>query len=115
MNEKFEALKTASEYIGNLKLGIINSAEKFQTGDENIGLEAIPLIVDGIEWLTQVIELTKDIQKSEISLYELNEKLEEIVEAVENNDFILVGDLFQYELIPIIDDIEEKINLSLAN
>lgn len=115
MNEKFEALKTASKYIGNLKMGIMSSADNFQSGEENKALESIPLIVDGIDWLTQVIQLTKDIQKSEISLEELNERLEEIVEAVENSDFILVGDLFQYELIPIIDDIEEKINLSLAN
>ncbi|CBZ04610.1 hypothetical protein EXN25_03730 [Clostridium botulinum] len=115
MNEKFEALKTASEYIGNLKIGIMNASENFQSGNENKALESIPLIVDGIEWLTQVIELTRDIQRSEISLGELNEKLEEIVEAVENGDFILVGDLFQYELIPVMEKIEEKVSLTLAN
>ncbi|AVQ37356.1 hypothetical protein C7M56_01175 [Clostridium botulinum] len=115
MELKFESLRTASEYIGNLKIGIINSAENFQSGDENKALESIPLIVDGIDWLIQIVELTKDIHKSEISLDELNEKLKEIIEAVENSDFILVGDLFQYELMPIIDEIEKKINLTLAS
>ncbi|KOM96830.1 hypothetical protein ACP49_14880 [Clostridium botulinum] len=115
MELKFESLKTASEYIGNLKIGIINASESFQSDNENKALESIPLIIDGIEWLVQVIQLTKDIQKSEISLDGLNEKLEKIIEAVENSDFILVGDLFQYELMPIIEEIEKNIDSTLAS
>ncbi|ACQ54122.1 hypothetical protein WBZ18_17930 [Clostridium botulinum] len=115
MNEKIEALRTASEYILNLKNGIKTASENFQNGNEQEGNDLVPLIADGINWITQVLELTKDVHKKEVNFDELNNKLEEIVEAIEFQDFILVGDLFQYEILPEVENMEEIINKSLLN
>ncbi|MCS4468464.1 hypothetical protein JTS96_07730 [Clostridium botulinum] len=54
MNEKIEALRTASEYILNLKNGIKTASENFQNGNEQEGNDLVPLIADGINWITQV-------------------------------------------------------------
>ncbi|BDB02558.1 hypothetical protein [Clostridium botulinum] len=115
MNEKIEALRTASEYILNLKNGIKTASENFQSGNEEEGSNLVSLIADGINWVTQVLELTKDVHKEEVNFDELNNKLEEIVEAIEFRDFILVGDLFQYEILPEVENMEEIINNSLLN
>jgi hypothetical protein len=112
---KFEVLKTASQYLVNLKLGIHKATEYFQVGEENKGCDLIIPITDGIQWISDVVRLTSDIQEEPISFNTMNEKLNEIVEALKNEDYILVGDLFEFEILPVIEILEEKINQAMAN
>lgn len=53
--------------------------------------------------------------KEELDESELTEKFSEVIEAMENEDYILVGDLFQYEVYPIIENYENVISKSLLN
>lgn len=115
MEDKLEVLRDAYNYIDNLKKGIEDLSERINKGNEEKGLTLIPLISDGLEWVTKVIELTKDVQKEEVSTGDLNEKLKEIIEAIDNEDYILVGDLFNYEIIPILDEIKGKIGIIVNN
>lgn len=112
-NNKFEILKTASEYIVNLKIGINKAIKCYQEGQENRGGNLIVSIAEGIQWLSEAICLTSDIQIYPIYFQTMNEKLNEVVKAFENGDYTLIGDLFEYEILPIIDDIEEKIKESI--
>jgi ligand-binding sensor protein len=109
MEDKIEALKTANDYIYNLKVGILDIVNKINTGNENIGISLIGQVSDGIEWLVSIILLTSDFHKGNISIGNINEKLQEIIEALENEDYVLVGDLFNYELLPVIESIENQI------
>lgn len=113
MNNKIEMLKTASEYIEKLKKTILTIAQYLRGSQYEVGLNLIPSIADGLNWLSIIIENTKDIQKEEISLNELNDKLNEMLEALERGDNILLGDLFEYELFPIIEKIGNIINNSI--
>lgn len=106
MNEKIEALMTAIDYIDNLKIGIGKLAEDINQGDYKNGITIIPQIIDGIDWLVQVINLTTDLHKGKVSIGDMNENLEQIIEAIENEDFILVGDLFGYEVLPILEEVQ---------
>lgn len=115
MNEKMEALVTANEYMNNLKNGVNMLVNYIQGGEENKGISLIPDIADGISWVVEVMKLTKDVHKQEIDVLMIDEKLNEVVEAIENEDFILVGDLFEYEILPILADIHEKINKVVLN
>jgi hypothetical protein len=114
-NNKFEVLKTACEYLVNIKSGIKKAIEYFQDGEENKGCNLIVPITEGIEWISNAIRLTSDIQEEPISFDIMNEKLKEVVEALKNEDYILVGDLFEFEILPIIEGIEEKINKTIDN
>ncbi|KGM92776.1 hypothetical protein Z968_13205 [Clostridium novyi A str. 4552] len=115
VNEKIEALVTANEYLNNLEEGIHQVVEAFQQEDENKGCSLIPLVADGIKWVVDVINLTRDVQKENIDISEIDEKLEEVVEAIENEDYILVGDLFEYEVLPIIQYVHKQIRNTVAN
>lgn len=115
MDDKFDTLKTVSEYMVNLINGIEKAVECFQGGEERKGCELIFPITEGIQWMSDALMVTKDIYKQDIDLKNINEKLNEILEAFENGDFILIGDLFQYELTPILEDIQKNINKSLAS
>jgi len=114
-NEKIEVLQTANDYMNNLKNGIVNLANMIQEGKEQEAINIIPQVVDGIQWIVQAIGLTKEVQKNEIAIAGLNEQLQEIIEALENEDYILVGDLFNYEILPILENIHEGIKETVAN
>ncbi|KEH88688.1 hypothetical protein Z967_01325 [Clostridium novyi A str. 4540] len=115
MNEQIEVLITANEYLNNLENGIHQVVEAFQQEDENKGCTLIPLVAEGINWVVDVINLTRDVQKEQIDIANIDEKLEEVVEAIENEDYILVGDLFEYEVLPIIEDVHNKVRNLVAN
>ena len=114
MNNKYEILKTMEEYIVNLKQGLQEVSNLFQSGENYQGAQSIFNVIDGIQWLTDALTLTLDILKEKIDISELNGKLSEIVEAFENEDYVLVGDLFQYEVLPILEEWEQNIKVSNA-
>jgi hypothetical protein len=102
-----EILKTLVEYIGRFKNGIIETAELFQRYEESKGTTQLVQIIDGMEWITEALVATKKLDEERRAV--LNNNLNEIVNALENGDFILVGDLLQYELLPIIEEIEKDL------
>lgn len=108
-NNQIEVLNTAKEYINSLKGGIIQTVTYYQGGEESKAADFIVKICDGIEWLVKALILTHDVINSEKNLKQLNTKLEEIVEAFENEDYILISDLLEYEIMPILDEIQANI------
>ncbi|AOR22918.1 hypothetical protein [Clostridium taeniosporum] len=115
MESKIEVLKTTSEYILQLEKDIIKVSKVLQGTEYKEGLKLINPITEGISWVAIAVENTREIHKEKILLDELNKKLKEIIQALENDDNILVADLFEYEILPIIKHIKEIIDLSVLN
>jgi len=111
----FETLSTANEYMNNLEKGVNIIVESIREKNTKKAVDTIVLFCNGVDWLMEAVELTNEIQKEEISFQSLNEKLEETVEALENDDYNLVGDLFNYEIKEILEEIHSKIKVSVAN
>lgn len=113
MNEQIEALNTANEYLDNLKNGIKEVVLYIENEEEEKACSMIPLIADGIDWIMKVVNLTSDVHKGRIQLNGIEDKINELADALENEDYILVGDLFHYEILPVLekahDDIKEVI------
>ena len=113
MNNKIETLIMADEYVYNLKNGISVIVEKFENDDTNEGYKLIEVMCEGIEWLVKSIELTRDIHKVNISIDGIIDTLKEVLEAIENQDNILIADKLNYELLPVLEDIHKKIKLTI--
>lgn len=111
MNSEYEILDTANEYINNLKYESNRISDYIEEGKDGEGLGLIPLIADGVEWLLNVINLTKKTHKGIIDTDKISEILYEIVQALENEDNILVGDLFKYEMIENLNEIQNNIKM----
>lgn len=109
MKEKIEALTTASEYIERLEKGIEDISYYMEIENEVEACRIISDATEGIQWLLDVIRLTEDVHNKQLSTEKIEENLVEIVEALENEDYILVGDLFNYELLPAIIELKKKI------
>lgn len=103
-NEQIEVLKTAKEYMENLDKAIVKTAEYLQNEDYYNGMDLVIKISDGLEWIVKLIASRNDIYKKDMKINEFNDKIKEIVEALKNQDYILIGDLLEYEIKPIIED-----------
>lgn len=108
MNKKIEVIKETSDYLYNLKKGIRKCVNYIQEGNEAAAINLIPLIADGIDWVINVVRLTLDVQKNKLDISEINNHLVEMIDAMENEDYILVGDLFNYEMLPILNQIQKE-------
>ncbi|AUM96507.1 TPA: hypothetical protein LA742_002313 [Clostridium botulinum] len=113
--EKSEVLNTAKEYMTNLNNAIIKSAKYLQNGDYFNGTNLIINITDGLEWIVQLITLRKDIYEEDMEVNKLMDNIKEVVEAFENEDYILIGDLLQYEISPIVEGYYDKTLLLLES
>lgn len=112
-NEELEVLQTANEYINNVQKAIPEIIENYRNGQEVQASEKMILLIEGLQWLDEVIRLTQEHtsidREDSISLYQ------EILEAMENGDIILLSDLMEYELIPILSLWKEQFEETLKN
>lgn len=103
-----ELLQTVKEYSDKMINAIKTASEFFQSYDDARGSELMIQIVDGLQWFIEAVVSIEEL-KNEIDIININDKFKEIVDAFENGDYVLIGDLLQYELLPIIEDINNKI------
>lgn len=115
LKQQFETLQTANEYIVKLEAGIIEGIRVFRSNEEVKALEMIPYIVDGIEWINDAMKLTVGIHDQEVNYDEVRDKLLEIIDAFNNEDYILVGDLLEYEILPVLGQWKIIIRNSIIN
>ncbi|WP_265445743.1 hypothetical protein [Acetivibrio straminisolvens] len=107
---KKEIIGTAAEYIVKASEGVGQIVEFFQSGREDVATRMMVDLVEGIEWLTQAIEGTKDIHgEYSMDISQANSILREISEAYENMDYVLISDLLEYELLPIVNIWQEQL------
>ncbi|SQB30643.1 hypothetical protein [Clostridium sporogenes] len=61
--QQFEVLQSADEYIVKLINGINMYMSNIKEREYDEALNLLSYILEGIDWLNEVVRLTKDIQK----------------------------------------------------
>ncbi|MED0670821.1 hypothetical protein P4S95_11485 [Aneurinibacillus aneurinilyticus] len=112
--QKIELLETSSDLIDNLLVRIEAAAALYHGGKEVEGSQKILTIIDDMTQLAQALTITIDVQKDPIDVSVLNDFLQESTEAFEHQDFVLLADLFEYEVSPVLEAWKEKILLTLG-
>jgi len=116
MDKVKEVIITCNEYIDKLKkYGILKLINDVQGGNEEEALTLIPVIADGLQWIIEVIEKTKDIQFEKIDTNKLLGNLEEINTALENEDYILMSDIFEFEIFEELNSIQKLLIKNINN
>lgn len=108
-----EVIQSAYEYLPRFKQGISELAQQIKINTTSKERETITQVIDGIQWLLEVFKLTKEIQKTPIQVTDITPLLQEMSEALENDDMVLLGDLLEYELLPLADQWEKQLEQSL--
>ncbi|MBK3494832.1 hypothetical protein JFL43_08155 [Viridibacillus sp. YIM B01967] len=99
-----DVIGSYNSYIDKIESGSLLIAELLR---EDRTAEAFHIITDfseGITWLMQAAELLqKNNVHLELEIMKMNEFLEEINGGLEIQDFVLVADLFEYEIAPFFE------------
>ena len=104
-------LANAKEYLEKLIPGFQKAADLFRMGNEQEAHKFYLQILDGIDWFSQVvlnIVKSRGNQVEGQSLGDRQEKLTglmaQMLEANQNQDWVLMADLLEYEMLPYYED-----------
>lgn len=104
-----EALDDAKEYLPRLAGGLRRAAEHFVAGREGEGINIFLQALDGLNWLEQLNESVAGGGLASLPdgflerLSGHRGSLADLLAAWENRDYLLVGDILDYEVAPYLD------------
>lgn len=112
--KKAELLYDAGKYCGELITAVNEAVGLFRNANEQEALQSMAEIIDAIQWMVEAITAVTDILVNPIDVSSLNEFLNEMANAIENLDFVLLADLLEYEICPILSSWETILDNSLT-
>jgi len=115
-----DILLSAGEYIQRAKPELPSLVEEFYHHADKTTWDRFIDFLEGLVWLNQMIA-TIDGTKQQPKNWDqylniaaaLKEHLESLQEALENQDEVLVADTIQYELLPLLEELEKEINTTI--
>lgn len=108
MNEVTEVIQSYNEYIQNVAPGSLQIAEHLRKDEIQPALQLILHFSEGMGWLVQASELLKqnDLNVT-LEVEKIHEFLNEINNGLEIQDYVLVADMFEYEIAPFFEQVAE--------
>ncbi|MDI3540985.1 MAG: hypothetical protein PWP66_523 [Thermosediminibacterales bacterium] len=98
-----ESMKTAVEYLPRLESGLKQVSELIQKGKDGEAISLFITSIDGLEWFGTILtHIDKWAVKGEKHSEEYKSKLEELLNAWENKDMVLISDILEYEVCPLL-------------
>jgi hypothetical protein len=101
-----QALDQTRAY-GNELIGACSRiTEHLRRGEQENGLNLLRQLLEGVGCMTKALCLTSPLllqRQVQIDISQLPETLTPLVEALENKDYGLIGDILSYELQPILE------------
>jgi len=119
-------LANALNYLKKLIPGFEQAADLFRAGSEQEANKYYLQILDGIDWFSQVVSVIMspdegetelpdtDDESLEVRQKKLTDLMSQMLEANENQDWVLLADILEYEMVPFYKD-WEKILSKLEN
>ena len=119
-------LANALDYLKKLIPGFEQAADLFRAGNEQESNKYYLQILDGIDWFSQVVSVIMspdegetelpdtDDESLEVRQKKLTDLMSQMLEANQNQDWVLLADILEYEMVPFYKD-WEKILSKLEN
>lgn len=106
MNELIlETVTSYNIYLNKIIDGCNSIVNKIKTEHFTEALQLILQFSEGVEWLAEVNEkLTHFGYQNQMSMEKNHEFLEQINSGLEIQDFILIADIFEYEIKPFFEN-----------
>lgn len=113
-DEILEIVNEAYNYSEKLYSGmntLVNNIDKRNLEDIDVYFKNV---LEGFNWLLEVVVLIKNVNKDELNLQSVYEKVNKYVEGYNNIDILLVRDIVEYELMPQVEVFYNIFNKSLS-
>ena len=119
-------LANALDYLKKLIPGCEQAADLFRAGSEQEANKYYLQILDGIDWFSQVVSVIMspdegetelpdtDDESLEVRQKKLTDLMSQMLVANQNQDWVLLADILEYEMLPFYKD-WEKILSKLEN
>jgi len=116
-----ETLDEANEYLPKLKKGTKQTASLFRNSDDK-AIKNYQLILNGLEWyieassqITSLMNNEDYYQQGQNMINEINKILSDLMVAYNKEDFVLVADILEYEIVDIVEDLIEFNKILILN
>lgn len=104
--DKTEILDEYFKYVAKIPAGLQFIADNLRTDNIPTALNEILNFSEGITWINQMEEvLVEQGVNSNLNKHQLENYLNLINEGLEKQDFVLVADIFEYEMLPYFEQI----------
>ena len=97
-------------YLPRFISGLKEIIKWFHQGEEEKALKNMSHVVEGTEWIIEVLNLTNELYYQPIDTKQINPFLLKVNEGLERSDSLLIADILEYEITPIIEEWSSKIN-----
>ncbi|TKI48733.1 hypothetical protein [Lysinibacillus tabacifolii] len=104
--DKLEIVDEYYKYVAKIPAGLQYIADNLRTDNVQIALNEILNFSEGITWIKQMEEILNDQGvNTNFDKLQLEDYLNLINEGLEKQDFVLVADIFEYEVLPYFEKI----------
>lgn len=110
--EQLEALEMAYDYIKRLENGIATVIPELRTGKKDDTDEFLQKIVEGINWVIQVVNATMDLlnkEKEVINKEGLNESVISLSEFLKDENDLLIASNLDRSILPFLHTLQRRI------
>jgi hypothetical protein len=108
--EMDQTVVTYNDYLDRMAVTVQHFCEDLTDANYQLLSPAIPAIIEGLGWLNEAADSFVKIDVLEADQHKtLQTLIKNMGEAMENKDYILMHDLFEFELQPLL------VNLKVTN
>lgn len=108
MNEILaETIQSYNEYLTKVSPGCLQIAHLLRQDDIGGALRMILQFSEGMNWLVEARELfVQNGVKATLEVEKIHEFLNEINNGLEILDYVIVADMFEYEIAPFFEEVK---------
>lgn len=100
-----ETMQSLGEYLPRMVNGCREITNNLQVGNEATALSQMPQFVEGLQWIFEAITgIQKNGLLHEIDFGSLQEYFNGVVNSLEIKDYVLLADLLEYEIAPVLEE-----------
>ncbi|MED3802749.1 hypothetical protein P4562_12495 [Lysinibacillus xylanilyticus] len=104
--DKLEIVDEYYKYVAKIPTGLQHIADSLRADNVQTALNEILNFSEGITWIKQMEEiLMEQGVNMDLNKHQLEDYLNLINEGLEKQDFVLVADIFEYEVMPYFEQI----------
>lgn len=105
-----DILISYKDYLNKIPNGCALITTYFREGKNEAGKKFIFDLAEGLNWMNEVnrIALQNNIVLN-FKVSQINDLLKEVNEALQNEDYVLIADLFEYEFLPFFEQYVEEV------
>jgi len=110
--EVIDVIASYNDYLMKVPAGSIQIANYLR--EDNVG-NALQMILDfseGMGWIVQAVELLgKNGVEAVFEVEKIHEFLHEVNAGLEIQDYVLVADMFEYEIAPFFEEVQPIVGI----